>query len=341
MAVPNVPPFKVAAVQAEPVWLNARATAEKTCTLIKEAASSGAKLIASPELWIPGYPHFLWVKDFGSSMPFSIKYAAHALTAESPEIQLIKDACAANSIWTSFGFAERRNGSMYMSNCIINSEGNIVNIRRKIKPTGLERVLFGEASGDALDNVVTTPFGRVGNLQCWEHIQPLLKYHTYSLHEHIHVASWPGCFPLKGGEPYSMTSDGVKALSSVYAIEGGSFTVMTTQLVTEENAQAVGLDYRPNGPSDHDFFLPPGGGCAAIFAPDGRELTTPLPCAQEGILYAEIDYSMSNATKLLADCVGHYSRPDLLRLSVNRKVQSVTAAGETKQPDVTELTAQA
>lgn len=173
--------------------------------------------------------------------------------------------------------------------------------------------MFGESSGDALNNVVESPFGRVKNLQCWEHIQPLLKYHTYSLREHIHVASWPGCFPLKGGEPYSMTSDGVKSLSSTYSMKGGAFTIMTTQVVTEEGAEAVGLDYRPNGPSAHDFFLPPGGGCAAIFGPDGRELTTPMDPAEQGILYAEVNYVMSNATKLLTDCVGHYSRPDLLQ----------------------------
>ena len=260
MALPNIPPFKVAAVQAEPVWLNAKATAAKTCELIAQASSNGAKLVAFPELWIPGYPYFLWVKDFGNTMPFNLQYAANALTVDSPEIKSIQDACAAAAIWASFGFAERRNGSMYMSNCIVDDQGRIANVRRKLKPTGLERVLFGESSGDALDNVVDTPFGRVGNLQCWEHIQPLLKYHTYSLHEHIHVASWPGCFPLKGGEPFGMSNTGVKALSQVYAIEGGAFTVMATQVVTEEGAAAVGLDYRPNGPSPGDFFLPPGGG---------------------------------------------------------------------------------
>lgn len=74
------------------------------------------------------------------------------------------------------------------------------------------------------------------------------------------MASWPGTFPLKGGEPFSMSSEGIKAISQTYAMEGGSFTVMATQVITEQGAEAIGLDYRPNGPAEHDFFLPPGGG---------------------------------------------------------------------------------
>lgn len=126
MSIPNVAPFKVAAVQAEPVWLDAKATVEKTCKLIKEAASNEAKIIAFPELWIPGYLYFLWVKDFGTTMPFNIKYFANALFIDSLEIQQIKDTCATNAIWTSFGFAEKRNGSMYMSNCIIDDQVSLI-----------------------------------------------------------------------------------------------------------------------------------------------------------------------------------------------------------------------
>ena len=122
MTTPSVPPFKVSAVQAEPVWLNAKATAAKTIHLIREAASNGAKLIAFPELWIPGYPYYLWVKDFGSTMPFNLKYSANALSLDSEEIASIQEACRDYGIWTSFGFAEKRNGSMYMSNCIISDE---------------------------------------------------------------------------------------------------------------------------------------------------------------------------------------------------------------------------
>lgn len=125
MSTANLAPCKLAAVQAEPVWLNAQATVAKTIDLIKEAAEQGANLIAFPELWIPGYPYFLWVKDFGSSMPMTLKYAANALEVESEEIRAIRAACKEFSIWTSFGFAERRNGSMYMSNCIIGADVSV------------------------------------------------------------------------------------------------------------------------------------------------------------------------------------------------------------------------
>ncbi|UZJ53796.1 hypothetical protein CBS101457_003116 [Exobasidium rhododendri] len=124
MSAPSIDPFLVAAVQAEPVWLDAQRTVDKTISLLKEAAGKGAKLVAFPELWIPGYPYFLWVKDFGAAMPMTTKYVANALTLDSEEIRQIQQGCKDLGVWISFGYAEKRQNSLYMSNCIIDDKVN-------------------------------------------------------------------------------------------------------------------------------------------------------------------------------------------------------------------------
>jgi predicted amidohydrolase len=93
---------------------------------LQEAAENGAKLVAFPELWIPGYPYFLWVKDFGGAMPLTTKYLANALTIDSAEIKQIGQACKELGVWISFGYAERRQSSLYMSNCIINDQVSVI-----------------------------------------------------------------------------------------------------------------------------------------------------------------------------------------------------------------------
>lgn len=316
----------VAAVQAEPAWLDLDASIDRTIELLKEAASKGASLVAFPELWIPGYPFFLWVKDFGATMPLTLKYMKNSLEVQSHHMERLKAACREAGIWISFGFAEKRNASLYMSNAIINADGEIVMSRRKMKPTGVERVLFGEGSGDTLSNVVDSPFGKIGNLQCWEHIQPLLKFHTYAQNERIHVASWPACFPAAGFEHWGLSREGVTAVSRTYAIESGSFTVVASQIVTRENAAKVGLEYEGTQEArikSGVFMAPPGGGCTAIYGPDGSLLTEEIAGDAQTILYAKVTEDQTHLAKLLADCVGHYSRPDLLRLvltDTDRKV---------------------
>ena len=119
-----------------------------------------------------------------------------------------------------------------MSQATISSAGEIVMLRRKMKPTHMERTIFGEASGDCLANVVGTPFGNVGALNCWEHLQPLLKYHTYSQRENIHIAAWPPLFGQdEGTDLYSMTKDGCRILSQAYSMEGQCFTLFCTQVL--------------------------------------------------------------------------------------------------------------
>ena len=142
----------------------------------------------------------------------SVKYVQNSLKINSPEMKTICDAAAEDQINVSLGFSERDGDSVYISQALIDETGTIRMTRRKMKPTHMERTIFGDGSGDTLAKVVDLPeVGNVGGLSCWEHIQPLLKYYTFSQGEQIHVAAWPPLDAFMEGSPgfYSMSVEGM------------------------------------------------------------------------------------------------------------------------------------
>jgi nitrilase len=228
--------IRVAVTQAEPEWLNLEATVFKTCELIEEAAKNGARLVAFPECWIPGYPAWIWYGNTSSritndvanicrsrSVDFDLGtlYQKNSLEIDSPEMPRICSSATQNKIAVALGFAENYHHSLYISQALIGADGEIKMRRRKIKATHMERTIFGDASGDCLRNVVDVPdVGKVGMLACWEHVQPILKFHTFQQKEEIHVAAWPPVFHhVDGPGLWSMTREGKKAL---YRPEGFS-----------------------------------------------------------------------------------------------------------------------
>lgn len=286
--------IRVAAVQAEPVWFDLHATTQKTIALIAQAAAEGAELVAFPETWLPGYPLFLWGMGVAEQLPLIANYHANSAEVTGPEITAIQDAAREHGIAVVLGFSERDHGSLYIAQAIIDASGELILHRRKLKPTHVERTLFGEGDGSGLA-VVDIAGARVGALSCWEHMQPLLKFTMYAQHEQIHVASWPA---FGDGLP-QLSAEASLALSRTYALEGGAFVLVSTHVAT----QLPGMT---------------GGGVARIYGPDGSVLTEQIPGDVEGIVYADIDLSAISLAKTLADPVGHYSRPDVFQLTVDR-----------------------
>ncbi|KAJ5729633.1 Carbon-nitrogen hydrolase [Penicillium malachiteum] len=311
---------RVAVTQAEPEWLDLAAGVTKTCELIAEAAKNGAKLIAFPECWIPGYPCWIWTRPLDVSL--NVAYVKNSLRLYSPEIKKIQLCALQNSIAVSLGFSENSNDSVYIAQVMIGPDGQIKNHRRKMKPTHMERTIFGDASGECFDSVAELPFTRVGALSCWEHIQPLLKYHTISQQEDIHVAAWPSLFPHTGGSDlWSMSAEGCQSLSQTYAIESQCFVLHCTTLLTKKGIEQMNT-------SGGTLMSSPGGGSSAIFGPDGRRLTEPVESTTEKIIYADLDMDMILAAKLFADATGHYSRPDLMCLNINKRVRKMVYEDE-------------
>ncbi|MCJ1331131.1 hypothetical protein MMC10_007818 [Thelotrema lepadinum] len=282
---------RVAVVQAEPAWLDLAESVKKTCALIADAANEGASLVAFPECWVPGYPTWIWSRPVDSKL--AIEYIQNSLGIDSAEMRAICQCAAENKIVVVLGLSERDGSSLYIAQCTIDENGEIRMRRRKLKPTHMERTVFGDSSGGSLVNVVPLDVGKIGALSCWEHIQPLLKYNTYQQGEEIHVAGWPPVYPHKGN-------------SSLWSISAEG-SVLTQK----------GIDRMETGSGN--MFETPGGGASAIIAPDGKKIAGDLGAVEEGLVLADLDMNMILGAKSFVDVCGHYSRPDMLWLGIDTR----------------------
>ncbi|KAJ8092884.1 hypothetical protein PM082_023517 [Marasmius tenuissimus] len=328
--------FKVAAVQAEPVWLDLQGGVNKTIDIINEAATEGAKIIGFPEVFIPGYPWTPWANDFVACQPVLKEYQANSMAVHSPEMDRIRKACKDNDVNVVLGFSERDGASLYIAQVTITQNGEIANHRRKIKPTHYEKTVFGDGSAQSVYNVVQTPYGRVGSLNCWEHIQPWLKTHMYAQHPQIFVGGWWPAFPPgTGGSPYIVSGEASSRMTQSVAMEGGCFGLVCCQVVSEAGAEKMKMTGFP-------WFVFPGGGFTTIYGPDGSALTPPIDPGEEKVAYATISLDKINEVKLVADTMGNYSRFDLLRTVVHGKnwapasygLEELQAFEDTKQNEI-------
>ena len=305
------PKFRAAAIQAAPVFLDLDASIDKAIKLIAEAASNGAKLIAFPETWLPGYPWFIWLDSPAWGMQFIQRYHDNSLVYGSPQAERLAQAAKDHDIVVVMGHSEKQGGSLYMGQWIIGADGETIAQRRKLKPTHVERTMFGEGDGSDLA-VHDTPLGRVGALCCWEHLQPLSKYAMYAQNEQVHIAAWPS-FSLYRGGAYALGPEVNNAASRIYAVEGSCFVIAPCATVSKEMVATLCGD----DPMKKQLLLE-GGGFTAIYAPDGQLMHQPLPEGSEGIVYADLDLGMISLAKAAADPAGHYARPDVTRLLLDR-----------------------
>ena len=301
--------YKVAVVQAAPVFLNLDATVEKGIAFIEEAAGNGARLIGFPETWIPGYPWWIWLDCPVDGLRFVQQYHENSLSKDSPQLQRLCDAAREHDIVVVMGASERDGGSRYISQFFIDADGALLDVRRKLKPTHVERTVFGDGHGNNLC-VYETELGRIGGLCCWEHLQPLSKYALYAQNEQIHVGAWPS-FSLYRNKAYSLGPELNMAVSSVYAAEGQCYFLAPCGVISEDMVELMA-----DTPVKQEL-LPAGGGHAMIFGPDGAALCDYLEEDAQGLLYADVDFGAITIAKSFADPAGHYSRPDVTRLLLN------------------------
>jgi nitrilase len=310
----NHPKYKVAVVQAAPAWLDLDASVAKAIALIEEAAAKGAKLIAFPETFIPGYPWHIWLgaPAWAIGRGFVQRYFDNSLSYDSPQAEQLRKAAQAAKINVALGISERDGGSLYMGQWLIGADGETIAKRRKLRPTHAERTVFGEGDGSHLAVYERQDLGRIGALCCWEHLQPLTKYAMYAQNEQVHIAAWPS-FSLYDPFAHALGAEVNNAASKIYAVEGSCFVLGPCATVS----QAM-IDELCDTPDKH-ALLHVGGGYSVIFGPDGSPLCEKLAPDEEGILYADIDLGMIGVAKNAADPAGHYSRPDVTRLLINIK----------------------
>jgi len=302
--------LKVAAVQAAPIFFDLQACLKKAAKLTEEAKGSSCDLIAFGEAWFPGYPFQIWLGAPAWSMQYTVPYFENSIEVGSPEFDELCSIARKNKIMISAGLSEKDGGSLYLSQVLIDDNGEVISLRRKLKPTHVERSIYGEGYGEDLV-VSETDIGRIGQLCCWEHVQPLSKYALYSQNEQIHIAAWPA-FVVYRENAYALGIEVNMAASRTYAVEGQTFVVAASSVFSQQAMEyfKVGTEAPP--------LVQLGGGSSMIFGPDGRELAEYIPETEEGLVIAELDFNSITMAKAVADPAGHYSKPESTQLLLNK-----------------------
>ncbi len=301
---------KVAVVQAAPFLFDKERTVEKACDLIEDVSQEGAELILFPEAFIPAYPRGL---DFEAKVgergdrgrELWQKYNENSVEIPGEITDRLAETIQEKEVFVAIGVIEReggrRGGTLYCTVIYFGPDGEIKGKHRKLKPTGTERVIWGEGDGSTLD-VVETDFGRVGGLICWENYMPLARTAMYDKGVDIYLA------------PTAATEDVWQSTLRHIAYEGRCFVLGCNQYVTRDMYPGYALE----GLNFDREVICRGG--SAIISPMGKILEGPL-YGEEGILYADLDLEEICKSRFDFDVVGHYSRPDVFELKVNEEKQ--------------------
>ncbi|MCJ7856506.1 carbon-nitrogen hydrolase family protein [Lachnospiraceae bacterium NSJ-143] len=297
---------KIAVVQAAPVLFDKTECVKKAVSYIREAAEKNTELIVFPELFVPGYP-------YGMTFGFTVgsrdregredwkRYYDNSILVPGEETDILCKAAREARAYVSIGVSERDmvSATLYNTNLIFSPEGEIISIHRKLKPTGTERVVWGDADRHYFP-VADTPWGPVGSLICWESYMPLARVALYQKGITIYIA------------PNTNDNEEWQATIRHIAIEGHCYFINSNMFFTKDT-------YPQNLNCQKELNILPdivcrGGSC--IVDPYGHYLTEPL-WDREGVIYADLDMEKVPMSRMEFDVCGHYSRPDILKLDVN------------------------
>ena len=305
--------MKVAIIQDSPVFNDLDKTVEKTVAFIDEVSKNNVDLVVFGETWLCGYPVWLdicpnvaiWdhapVKEVWAEMYNS------AVDIKSDSLRPIQKAAIDNSVWIVIGANEKiskgpGNGTLFNSVITISNQGEIVNCHRKLMPTYTEKLVHGTGDGAGLKSI-STEFGQLGSLICWEHWMPLTRQAMHEEAEDLHIALWP------------FVKEMHQVCARQYAHEGRCHVISVGQVMFASqlpSALELPADMTP------DKMIMKGG--SSIYGPDGSIILEPQ-YGERKIIYQELDLRKNTAEKMNLSVTGHYNRPDVFKLEINKERQ--------------------
>ena len=300
---------KVAVIQKPPVLLDRHQTIERAVESIDEAAGAGASLLVFPEAYVPGYPTWIWRLKPGGDMALSGEIHArlrrNAVDLDRDDLRPLQDAARRHEATVVIGINEidsRFSGTtLFNTVVVIGPDGTLLNRHRKLMPTNPERMVWGMGDASGL-RVVETPAGRLGVLICWESYMPLARYALYAQGLEIFVnPTWDH------GEACLVTLRHIAREAGCWVI--GTATALQGSDVPDDFPERDRLYKADEWINDGD---------AVVINPSGAVIAGPLH-REKGILYSEIDSEAARRARRSLDLCGHYARPDVFALSVNRK----------------------
>ena len=305
--------IKVAVIQHAPVMFDRDKTIQKALQLIEQAAKEEAQLIIFPEAFISGYPAWTWRLRPGADWTTSKKLHQALLDAavdiDAGQLKPIQEAAKLHNVTVVCGLNERDGKlgrtTVYNSVVTIGNNGELLNHHRKLMPTNPERMVWGFGDGSGL-NVVDTPVGRLGTLICWESYMPLARYSLYAQGVEVYIAP-----TYDSGEGWIGSMQHIAREGRCWVINSG-VALHYTDLPDDfpDKAQLY---------PDPDEWI--NGGDSLVVAPGGNIIAGPIH-KEHGILYAEVDLQQVASARRDLDVTGHYSRPDVFTLHINKQPQS-------------------
>lgn len=300
-------PFTVAAVQATPVFLDRDRTVDKACGLIAEAANNGAKIVVFPEAFVPTYPDWVWVLPPGRADLHRGLYGElldQSVAIPSAATKKLARAAKSAGAYVVIGVNERNveasGSSLYNTVIYFGPDGTLLGKHRKLMPTSAERLVWAAGDGSTLD-VYDTPHGKLGGLICWENYMPLARYAMYAWGTQIYVAATWDC------------SDTWLATLQHIGKEGRIFVIGCCIAMRKDDIPDR-YEFKSLYPAGHEWL---NRGASAIVDPDGHIIAGPA-FEKEDILYADIEPRQLREPRYWFDAAGHYARPDVFQLTVDR-----------------------
>jgi nitrilase len=298
---------KVGVVQATPAFFNAERCVELVLEWIEKAAAQGCQLLLFPESFVPGYPRGL---NFDAVVgrrtergrDLWLQYWRNSLEPSSPHVARIGEAARRAGMFVALGVTEREGGTLYCSLFYFGADGRFLGSHRKLKPTGLERFIWGEGDGSSLLSF-DTDLGKIGGLICWENYMPLARTALYQRGVELYLA------------PTADARASWQATMQHVALEGRCFVLASNQFMRKSDYPERFQEFLTDEPE----VMSRGG--SVIFSPLGETLAGPL-YDDEGLLTAELNFETLVKSRLDFDPVGHYARPDVFRLEVTNQPPS-------------------